>query len=194
MFCTVYRWTISNTFDNNRQLPAACRRHLMRCDGCRSFFTSSLALGERLSLEAAMTQPALPARLGHEIAATIGHPVAENWRRPAAHWPWVAAACAAVALLPIVFLAASYLRNEHRDEAIPPPTSLSALLGTDSARVDRLAESVGGLLERPLAVEVETLQNQTRSFVRFLMSCSGADMSLNHQAMQTPLQDRRENL
>jgi hypothetical protein len=156
----------------------------MRCGRCRSFFTSSLALGERLSLEAAMAQPAVPARLGDQVTAMIGRGVGSGNRSRAGHWPSVAAACAAVILVPLVLLAVSHLRTDPAERVgDPPPLRLQGLFGTDAVAVEQFAESVGGLLERPLAAEVETLQRQTKSVVEFLMACSGADMAIRREAM-----------
>jgi len=183
MLCFLYRWRISGTFDNNSQLPPGCRRHLMRCDRCRTFFTSSLTLGERLSLEAAMAQPAVPARLGDQVTAMIGCSAGVSTRRPFKHWPMVAAACAAAILMPVVFMAVAYMPTARIWHGKPPTAAAQPLLRTDFSDLTPFAESVGGLLERPLAVEVETLQKQTKSVVEFLMSCSGADLATRRQAL-----------
>ena len=71
MLCWFYRWKISDTFDGDGSLPDRCRRHLLRCDRCRQFFKTSIALGERLSLEAALTCPDVPAQLRQRIALTV---------------------------------------------------------------------------------------------------------------------------
>jgi len=184
MLCVLYRWKISNTFDSGRELSAVCRRHLMRCDRCRSFFTSSLALGERLSLEAALAQPAVPGRLGDQVAAMIGRGVGIGARPRGGHWRSIVAACAAVILMPVVFLAVSHLPTTPTGDIDSAPiTTLQNLLGTNTGGVEQVAESVGGLLERPLAAEVESLQRQTKSAVDFLMACSGADMAIRRQAL-----------
>ncbi|MBE0535458.1 MAG: hypothetical protein IH624_07285 [Phycisphaerae bacterium] len=184
MLCLAYRWKISNTFDSNLELSARCRRHLMRCDACRSFFRSSLALGERLSLEAALAQPSVPARLGGEVTALIsrsagvGNRVQTSHRRAAA-----AAACAAAVLMPVVFAAVGYFRADRTPpSAGPEPVAVQAF-GTDTAPLATFAQSVGRLLERPLAAEVEALQRQGKSAIEFLLVCTGADLTIRREPL-----------
>jgi len=100
MLCWFYRWKMSSmTFDGDGSLSSFRRRHLLRCERCREFFRMSVALGERLSLEAAMTCPDVPGRLQRRIMRRISLGGQETHRPSPGVWRFVAAACLAAVVL-----------------------------------------------------------------------------------------------
>ena len=174
MFCWFYRWKISDTFDGDGSLPDRCRRHLLQCDRCREFFKTSIALGEQLSLEAALTCPDVPAQLRQRIALTVSSSNRKTPKPPFGIRRRVAAACVAVALLmTALFAVTAHRRAGGPDvEVVPASAMLQSIFYTDEMTVDNLPESVGGFVERPLAGQLETIAKQTESAVKFLIACT----------------------
>ncbi len=132
-----------------------------------------------------MAQPAVPARLGDRVTAIIGYGAGLHSRPVANHRSIAAVACAAAVLLLTLLLATSYF-NADAPEPVNAGPSLAAagFLGVDSVPpFEHFAASVGGLLERPLATEIQMLQRQTVSAVQFLVACSGADITIRRDAL-----------
>jgi hypothetical protein len=178
MFCWFYRWKISDTFDGGGSLPDRCRCHLLRCDRCREFFKSSIALGERLSLEAALTCPDVPAQLRQRIALTVSSSNRKTPKPPFGIRRSVAAACVAAAvLMTALFVVTAHRRGGGSDvEVAPASAMLQSIFYTDEMTIDNLPESVGGFVERPLAGQLETITRQTESAVKFLIACTTVEM------------------
>ena len=178
MLCWFYRWNISSTFDGDGSLSDRCRRHLLQCDRCREFFKSSIALGERLSLEAALTCPDVPAQLRQRIALTVSSSNRKAIKPPFGIRRRVAAACVAAAvLMTALFAVTAHRRGAGPDVEVAPASAiLQSIFYTDEMTVDNLSESVGGFVERPLAGQLETIARQTESAVKFLIACTTVEM------------------
>jgi len=179
MLCWFYRWNISSTFDGDGSLSDRCRRHLLQCDRCREFFKSSIALGEQLSLEAALTCPDVPAQLRQRIALTVSSSNRKTLKPPFGVRRSVAAACVAAAvLMTALFAVTAHRRGGGSDvEVAPASAMLQSIFYTNEMTVDNLPESVGGFVERPLAGQLETIAKQTESAVKFLIACTTVEMS-----------------
>ncbi len=177
MFCWFYRWKISDTFDGDGSLPDRCRRHLLQCDRCREFFKTSIALGEQLSLEAALTCPDVPAQLRQRIALTVSSSNRKTLKPPFGIGRSVAAACVAAAVLMTALFAVTAHRRGGSDlEVAPASAMLQSIFYTDEITIDNLHESVGGFVERPLAGQLEIIAKQTESAVKFLIACTTVEM------------------
>ena len=177
MLCWFYRWKMSDIFDGDGLLSDRCRRHLLQCDRCRAFFKTSIALGEQLSLEAALTCPDVPAQLRQRIALTVS---SSNRKTPKPLFGIrrrVAAACVAAVLMTALFAVTAHRRDGGSDvEVAPVSAMLQSIFYTDEITVDNLPESVGGFVERPLAGQLETIAKQTESAVKFLIACTTVEM------------------
>ena len=177
MLCWFYKWKISDTFDGDGSLSDGCRRHLLQCNHCRQFFKSSIALGERLSLEAALTCPDVPAQLRQRIALTVSSSNRKTLKPPFSIRRSVAAACVAAVLMTALFAVTAHRRGGGSDvEVVPASAMLQSIFYTDEMTVDNLPESVGGFVERPLAGQLEAIAKQTESAVKFLIACTTVEM------------------
>ena len=174
MLCWFYRWKMSDIFDGDGSLSDRCRRHLLQCDRCREFFKTSIALGEQLSLEAALTCPDVPAQLRQRIALTVSSSNRKTPKPPFGIRRRVAAVCVVVALLmTALFAVTAHRRAGGPDvEVAPASAMLQSIFYTDEMTVDNLPESVGGFVERPLAGQLETIAKQAESAVKFLIACT----------------------
>lgn len=177
MLCWFYRWKMSDIFDGDGSLSDRCRRHLLRCNRCREFFKTSIALGEQLSLEATLTCPDVPAQLRQRIALTVS---SSNRKTPKPSFGIrrrVAVACVAAAvLMTALFAVTAHRRNGSDLEVAPVSAMLQSIFYTDEMTVDNLPESVGGFIERPLAGQLETIAKQTEFAVKFLIACTTVEM------------------
>ncbi len=178
MLCWFYRWKISDTFDGDGSLPDRCRRHLLQCERCGEFFKTSIALGERLSLEAALTCPDVPAQLRQRIALTVSSSNRKTPKPPFGVRRSVAAACVAAAVLITALFAVTAHRRggDPHVEVAPVSATLQSIFYTNEMTIDNLPESVGGFVERPLTGQLETIAKQTESAVKFLIACATVEM------------------
>lgn len=170
MFCWLYRFMISNALDAGNKLSAATQKHIENCADCQGFRQMCLSLGEGLRHEAARRSgdEELPADFGRQVLAAVSTRGAETfkltvkWARPA-----LAAACIAVAVL-IGVLFMSLSPNEH---PVAEPARMDGLYNLMGDGHLRLRRTWAGLVEKPLAGEIENLAEGTESAVRFLVAC-----------------------
>lgn len=178
MFCWSYRWKISGTLDDGGSLSDRCRRHLLQCQRCGEFFKSSIAIGERLSLEAAMTSPDIPPQLRQRITLTISNSNRKTSKPSFGIRRSVVAACVmAAVLMTALFAVTAHRRGGDSDvEVAPASATLQSIFYTNEMTVDNLPESLGGFVERPLAGQLETIARQTESAVKFLIACTAVEI------------------
>lgn len=173
MFCSIFRLMISHALDGDSRLSGTTEKHIRHCASCREFYETCLSLAEGLTREAAISNQEVSERLS--VSALKGMPrrrtdtysVGLRRRRT------VAAACVAlIVLMVILFLA---VRRDDQDTSQPgqvePVAALRALVGEDFATV------WPGLIEEPLAVELNNLADDTESALRFLVACVAVDIT-----------------
>ncbi len=184
MFCWSYRWKISGTLDDGGSLSDRCRRHLLQCQRCGEFFKSSIAIGERLSLEAAMTSPDIPAQLRQRIALTISNSNRKTSKPPVNIPRSVVAACVmAAVLMTALFAVTARRRSPDPDIGIAQASAtLQSIFHAEELTVENLPESPGGFVERPLTGQLEAIARQTESAVKFLIACTAIEIPDAEQA------------
>ena len=170
MFCWLYRFMISSAVDADNRLSAGTRRHIENCAHCQGFHEMCLSLGEGLRCEAPRSgaDEELPAQLRRRVLARLRRIPARDaptyklpirWARPA-----VAAACiAVVAVIGALFL--NFGPNE------PPVAERARIDGLYNLMGDGHPAAWAGLVDKPLADEIENLAEGTESAVRFLVAC-----------------------
>jgi len=174
MFCWLYRFMISSALDAGGELSAATQRHIENCGDCRGFHQMCLWLSEGLTREAARRDgdDELSADFGRRVLAAAPatrHRRAERFALPI-RWsrPALAAACIAVAaLIGVLFMTSS--PNE------PPVAAPARIDGLYKLMGDGHPTAWAGLVEKPLADEIENLAQDTESAVRFLVACVRVD-------------------
>jgi len=167
MFCWLYRFMISSAVDADNRLSTGTQRHIENCAHCQGFHEMCLSLGQGLRSEAARrgADEELPARFGRRVLAAVPARAAETYKLPIRRSRTViAAACIAVAvLLGTLFLTLS--QNES------PPTEPARIDGLYNLMGDGHPAAWAGLVDKPLAGELENLAEGTESAVRFLVAC-----------------------
>ena len=178
MFCWSYRLKISGALDDGGSLSDRCRRHLLQCERCGEFFKSSIAIGERLSLEAAMTSPDIPAQLRQRITLTISNSNRKTSKPPFNIPRRVAAACVMAAVLMTALFAITARRHSSDPDVgvAQASATLQSIFGAEELTVENLPESLGGFVESPLAGQLEAIARQTESAVKFLIACTAIEI------------------
>lgn len=173
MFCSIFRFMISHTVDGNSRLSRTTEKHIRHCASCREFYQTCLSLGEGLTHEAAISNDEVSERLSARVLTAIHH------QRPKTHkvrmrlLPMVAAAC-----LALIFLTGVLFLTVWRDDKgtsqpgqVEPVAALRALVGED------FVAGLPGLIEEPLASEINNIADDTESALRFLVACVSVDIT-----------------
>ena len=72
MFCTMYRWLISRSLDSGQALSPRAEAHVARCEACRDYRQSCLAMGTGLAAEARQRTPQVSNELHARILLRCG--------------------------------------------------------------------------------------------------------------------------
>lgn len=170
MFCWLFRLMISNSIDVNRPISATTKRHLEKCPNCRHFYSLCHSLEEALPAEAKVlvqdSPPISNERIMQGIAKTGNVNVdVRNKFRPFA----VAAGIALILLVGILLLPSG------RKTANDSDFGMAVAELTDMLNLDR-EQALSGLVEKPLATELQSIVADTESAARFLYTCVAVDV------------------
>ena len=72
MFCTITRWLISRSLDSGQALSPRAEAHVARCEACRDYRQSCLAMGTGLAAEARQRTPGVSDELHARILLRCG--------------------------------------------------------------------------------------------------------------------------
>ncbi|MHC4461455.1 MAG: hypothetical protein ACYS6W_12165 [Planctomycetota bacterium] len=173
MFCSIFKLMISHAADGDNRLSETTEKHITHCASCREFYETCLSLGEGLTREAAISNEEVSERLSARVPKVMSRRRIDTYTVRLRLWPIMAAACVAlIALIGILFLA---LRRDGQDAGptaqVEPIAELRAMVGED------FAAGWPGLIEEPLANELNNLANDTESALRFLVACVAVDIT-----------------
>lgn len=170
MFCTVYKWLISQAADSGKPLSGFVKNHTQRCDSCREFAQICESLKPKFAqdkhailknYDEALSKKIISA-LPKERASESGRPrIPRKFlaRRPVLV-PSLAAAFLVVAIsASIIFIAV------HRSKNMGPFGHPSELVNAASPEV-LLAKA-----ESPLETEYQELKKTLNTTTKFLRSC-----------------------
>lgn len=162
MFCTIYKWFVSQAKDSQKPLPASVKRHIQRCTSCRSF----LDLHESLTETSVKDLPCIDdekqsALTANILAALDTH--AEPKKLPARR----------ISLIPVsvfVLLAVAagiYFLTIPRPNSTYLLNSLSAIDNTISSFEERV-DTINSPLDAEYAGLKQTMKSTTEFFASYL--------------------------
>lgn len=173
MFCPIFRLMISYAADGDNRLSETTEGHIRHCASCREFYETCLSLGEGLTREAAISNEEVSERLSARVPKVMSRRQIDTYTVRLRLRPIVAAACVALIVLMVILLLA--VRRDDEDAGPPgqvePIAKLRALVGED------FTAGWPGLIQEPLAGELENLADDTESALRFLVACVAVDIT-----------------
>jgi len=174
MLCRLYKWRISCSIDDECALSEAVKKHLLKCPGCRAFFSTSLLLAERLPVQAELLSAEIPARVHGEVSRMISQEMKPEKKEAGYRRRMVAAAAVLIVWLGVIAIALlreKPVRVADSDEYVEASRKLREIFAADGLMQENLVESLPGLLERPVSGELRNIADETESAVRFLLAC-----------------------
>ena len=181
MFCGLFRLMISQAVDGDNQLSGLTKKHIHHCASCQEFYQTCLSLAKGLKREAAIPCGKVSEGLSTRILTAIPRRQIETYKMKVKLWPILTAACVGLIVLTgVLFLAGRRYRQNTKDGQVI--VQLPNIFTTYELLGSRLGEKNSpkawpGLIEKPLASELDNLVVDTESAVRFLVACVAVDFS-----------------
>jgi len=165
MFCWYFRLLISGAFDSGKQLSQRTRNHIEHCEKCRKFYTLCRSTDAGLSQQAESTDSKLSGRLRQRIIDSVSEKKVKKHKVGYRLRPVLAAAAVIAIVLTGIFVLNLNQESTRPERHIDFPGNIQVLINRG------LAMDVPGLIESPLAVEMDNIEGDTESAVRFLIDC-----------------------
>ena len=165
MLCWLFRFMISDAADNESNLSPATQRHVDKCSDCKSFYETSLSMGQTLKRQAAELNEDLPAHFAQRVLEAAPDRTDRTYKIAPKSWHLaLAAAC-------IVIVASLTVPLLTLNQPDPPQHETARTDGLYRLIDDGNPAALAGLVERPLSNEIDNLAESTESAVRFLVAC-----------------------
>jgi len=183
MFCSIFRLMISHAADGDGRLSGTTEKHIRHCASCREFYKTCLSLGEGLTREAAISNEEISERLSNRILTAMHHRRTEAYKVGVKLWPTVAAACVGLIVLTGALL---LLRQPEKQQPNQYEQAAKVIrdivvsadnLAGGSLVKEQFPAGWPGLIQEPLANELNNLADDTESALRFLVACVAVDIS-----------------
>ena len=174
---------ISHAVDGDSRLSEATQKHIRHCASCREFYEICLSLGEGLTREATISSEEVSERLSARILTAMHLRRTETYKVRMRLRPMVAAACVALIVLTGVLL---LLRQPEKQQPNQYEQAVKVIrdivvsadnLAGGSLVKEQFPAGWPGLIEEPLANELNNLADDTESALRFLVACVAVDIS-----------------
>lgn len=164
MFCSIYKWFISQAKDSRKPLPASVNRHIRRCASCRAF----VDLHESLMATSVKDLPCISdekksALAANIIAALDGN--AESRKSPARRSALIPVFVSAFVILAVA--TGIYFLTAPRPNSTQFLNSLSAIDNTISTFEERL-DKINSPLDAEYADLKQTVKSTTEFFASYL--------------------------
>lgn len=172
MLCWFFRLRISDAMDGDGVLSRAAEKHIRHCANCREFHSRCASLADGLRNEAAVSNNRTSWRLSTRILRAIQYRQAEVQKVGVRLRLAVAACIALTVLVGVLFLA-----KHHNNQVSGPGKSGTEIQAIRNLGGGDFAGAWSGFVERPLAGELENLENDTESAVRFLVTCVAVNIT-----------------
>jgi predicted anti-sigma-YlaC factor YlaD len=170
---------ISHTQDGDNPPSPITQKHIRHCADCRRFYKTCQSLGERLKREAAISNKRLTGRLSERILSAMAGRRMEKQNKAVKFWIPAAAAC--MALIVLIGAMLLVLKPNGNNNAQPSQDEMSDAIEQLRSVYKRVGQDLPvtwpGVIEEPLANELESLTNDTQSAVRFLVACVDVDVA-----------------
>ncbi len=183
MFCSIFRLMISHAVDGDSRLSGATQKHIRHCASCREFYEICLSLGEGLTREATISNEEVSERLSARVLTAMHLRRTETYKVRMRLRPMVAAACVALIVLTGVLL---LLRQPEKQQPNQYEKAVKVIrdivvsadnLAGGNLVKEQLPAGWPGLIEEPLANELNNLADDTESALRFLAACVAVDIT-----------------
>ena len=173
MFCWFFRLRISGAMDGDGVLSRAAGKHIRHCANCQEFYNRCVSLADGLRSEAAVSNDGTSRRLSDHVLRAIRYRKVEAQKVSVRLRPAAVAACLALTVLVGVL----FLTKHHNNQVSGPANSGTEIQVIRNLGGGDFAGAWSGFVERPLASELENLENDTESAVRFLVTCVAVDVT-----------------
>jgi hypothetical protein len=162
MFCSIYKWFISQAKDSRKPLPASVNRHIRRCASCREFVDLHESLMETSVKDLSCISDERMSALATNIIAALDSD-AESGRLPARRSALIPVFVSSFVLLAVA--SGIYFLTAPRPSSSHLLNSLSAIDSTISSFEERLDK-----INSPLDAEYADLKQTMRSTTEFFAS------------------------
>lgn len=163
MFCSIYKWFISQALDSGKPFSSLVSRHLRRCTACREFAQFSESLQQRSVQDTDDILKGYDKTLDEKIISGLSknpEPREISARKPV-FIPVVAAASAVL----IITISVIWLTAPKSSQLDPLKTIYEFDINQASLE-NKLAS-----IESPLQEEIKGLRQTLNSTAKFLVSC-----------------------
>lgn len=162
MFCSIYKWFISQAKDSGKPIAASVNRHIQRCASCRQF----VALHDSLTESSVEDLPCLPDEKESALATKIISSLDRNMepRKARVRKPVLLPVLVSSLVIGIVAVGIYFL-TVPRPSSVHLFNSLSEIDNTISSFEGRLKE-----INSPLDAEYADLKQTMRSTTEFFAS------------------------
>jgi hypothetical protein len=170
MFCSIYKWLISQALDSGKNVSKPVNRHLHNCSSCREFAAFCGELKVRTDKEKIEFLERKEEALNQKIISALAKDTAP--RNIPSRKPLLRPVLAAASLALIIFSGIFIFNTANRDQAVPSDSlfSLSA--------VDVPVDSVLMKIDSPLQDEILSLKETMKTASEFLYACVDPGLGL----------------
>ncbi len=162
MFCSVYKWFISQAVDSGKPVSGLVRRHLRGCAACQEFAQFSESIMKRIAQDTGDILKGHDGALDKKIISGLSRP--PESRAPAARRPILIPAVAAASA--IIITVGIILLTTPKPSPLDP---LKAVYEFDISQASLEKRIVN--IESPLEEEFQGLRQTLSSTANFLISC-----------------------
>ena len=155
MFCSIYKWFISQALDSGKNVSKSVNRHLHHCSSCREFAAFCGELKERTDKEKSYFLERKEAALNKKIISALAKDTAP--KKIPSRKPLLRPVLAAASLALIIFSGIFIFNTTTRDNAVPSESLFSL------SSVDVPVDNVLMKIDSPLQNELLSLKDMTNT-------------------------------
>jgi len=163
MFCSLYKWQISQALDSGKPIARLVKHHIRRCASCREFARFCESLRERLDHDKLDLIKSFNKRVDEKIISSLDKKPEPRTVPPRKA---ILVPVAATALLIIAIALGIILLKVPQSNEMRPLTRLPAFDIPEAS-----LESVLVRIESPMDEEIYNLKHTVKSTGEYLISC-----------------------
>jgi len=163
MFCSIYKWLISQALDSGKPAKSLIRRHLRRCASCREFALFSESLDERSAQDIREILKGYDEALDKKIFLKLSKSPEQKESR--SRKPVLIPAVAAASAVLVITISIIWLTAPKSSQ----PNLLKSIYEIDINQTSLEKRIVN--IESPLEEEIKGLRETLNSTAKFLVSC-----------------------
>jgi predicted anti-sigma-YlaC factor YlaD len=163
MFCSIYKWLISQALDSGKNVSKPVSRHLHNCSSCREFAAFCGELEKKANKEKIDFPQRTEEALNKKIISSLAKETALS--KTISRKPILRPILAAASLALIIFSGIFIFNTINKDRS----TSSGILFSLSSANVP--IDNVLGKIDSPLQEEILSLKETMKTASEFLYAC-----------------------